>query len=123
MEFGAPIILSTLEYHCNNNEGDYANARISLAMKGETKGLLGRNKKSKQESDSFSLAVFQLSAILEGRPPEPAVLSVYSVTLNEPCELAQPAHEPTEFYCVLCQGLPHAQETPLNSLGASYFCS
>lgn len=92
-------------------------------MSGETKGQLGRNKRPKQASDNFSPALFQLSTIQEGRPPESAVISLYSVTLNELGELAQSAHELTAFYYVLCQGWPHAQEAPLSSLGAPYFCS
>lgn len=120
-EFDASIIMRTLEYHCNNKEGNYTNAHISLAVKGGTKGQLGRNKRPKQAPDSFS-ALLQLATIQECKPPESAVVSVYSVTLNELGELAQSAHEPTEFY-VLCQGLPHTQQTPLNLLGAPYFWS
>lgn len=103
VEFDAPIIMRILEYHCNNKEGNYTNSHTSLAVIGDTKDLLGRNRRPKQASDNFSLAVFQLSTILEGRPPESAMVSVYSVILSELSQLEQSVHEPMEFYCVLCQ--------------------
>lgn len=78
----APVLRRTLEYDCNH-EGNYTNVHISLAVKGKTKGLFGGNKRPKQASDSSSPALFQLSTIWEGRPPESALVSAYSITLNE----------------------------------------
>jgi len=78
-----PIPLKTFEYPCNNKDVNYTNTHRRLAVKGETKCLLGRRKRPKQASDDASPALSQLPAIWEKRSPEPAVVSVYSISLNK----------------------------------------
>lgn len=57
IQHDALILMRTFEYHCNNKDVSYANAHIRLAVKGETKGLLGRSERPEQASDNASPAL------------------------------------------------------------------